>query len=239
MVWTMTLPVMIAAQACPVPPQKIPVTITALPAAAIGAAPDARDGAVQRVGPFVYQGKGIVIRSSDPRFADLVLDQRRDLRHRCGNPVFAPSPWNVPRTGSMPGDMAVLTIPTAASDAAHSGATEAERHGVRPVLAGHVAGPSWPVHHARGSFFVGLMYPTGDAGTTRLVAFRDAPGAMPAVTLAVIPMRLQTAKVVPGLHEANDYLHMAALRPAEMAWITLRVDPAAEATIAAVLDEAG
>lgn len=239
MVWTMALPMLIAVQACPVPPQRIPVTITALVPAAIGAVPEPQDQTVQRVGPFAYQGNGIAIRSDDRRFAELVLDQRFGLEHRCGNPVFSPSPWSRPRAGSIPGEMEVAAVRSAPSQDGYGGATPAERHGVRPVLAGHVAGPSWPLFHARGTFFVGLMYPTGNAGESRLVAFRDAPGATPAVSLAVIPMRLQVVNVIPDMHEPNSYLYLAVLRPQEMVQITLRIDRAATTAIDAALELKG
>lgn len=235
MPWTLLLPTVLAAATCPIASQNIPVTVTALSPAAIGAVPDPKDNAVQRVGPFVYQGYGNTVRSSDPRFGDLLLGAGGGLHHRCGNQVFPPSPWNRSRTGSMPGVMEVLRSPTAAFDTGQFGDTEAERHGVRPILAGHVAGPSWPLYHDRSTFFLGLMYPIGNADQTRLVAFRDEAGAVPALSLAVLPMRLQTMNVTPGLHERNDYLNLAALRAEEMVQITLRISPEATASIAAAL----
>ncbi|MEP9401988.1 hypothetical protein [Sphingomonas sp. VNH70] len=235
MIWTMVLPVL-AAQVCPVLPQKIPVTITALAPAAIGAVADPRDAAVQRVGPFVYQGNGIVIRSGDRRFADLVLHPRFDLEHRCGNPVFPPSPWIAPRTGPIPGAMEVQAIPAGRVREGHRGATGAQRLGIRPVLAGHVAGPSWPVFTGRDTMFLGLMYPTGKPRESRLVAFRNEPGATPAVSLAIIPMRLQVVNVIPGMHEPASYLYLAALAPTEMVQITLRMDAAAELAVEAMLN---
>ncbi|MFD1034271.1 hypothetical protein ACFQ15_06360 [Sphingomonas hankookensis] len=235
MPWTLLLPTVLAAATCPIASQNIPVIVTTLSPAAIGAVPDPENNAVLRVGPFVYQGYGNTVRSNDPRFGDLLLGSGGGLRHRCGNQVFPPSPWNRPRTGSMPGMIAVLRAATPAPDTGQFGDTEAERHGVRPILAGHVAGPSWPVYHDGGTFFLGLMYPMNNADQTRLVAFRDEAGAVPALSLAVLPMRLQAMNVTPGLHEPDDYLNLAALRPEELVQITLRSSPGAMASIAAAL----
>lgn len=158
-----------------------------------------------QVGDFVYQGHGIEIRSPDPRFADLVIEPGTGVRHRCGNAVLAPSGWNA--DALRPEARALTFLPMRQTEVA-PGAIAASEAGVRPVLAGHRAGATWPLYTRGGRVFLGLMHPEDGRRETVIVAFADRRGDMPAMVMARLPERFEGLTVVPGLHAPPDYVNL-------------------------------
>lgn len=187
-----------------------------------------------RIGELDYRGYGIDIRSDDPRFAAIRIDQQRGLHHRCGQAVVGPSGWN-----AFDSDLASYTLrfePVRGTVQAHPGAATAAQTGAVPVLDGHEAGPSWPVQAGGRRFFLGVMHPAGSAERSVIVAFAARSGRMPARVLARLPMHIDGFTVLPDLHRPVQLLSLAARSPdGALRQIVLEMSDETRAAIAAGL----
>jgi hypothetical protein len=204
---------------CPVPAQQVAISAEALSGETLGgqAQPDA--AARYRVGDFIYEGHGIAMSSPDPRFRDLVLDQQFGLRHRCGNTVLAPSGWNADDKDRTGWSLRIEQLPVPSEPM--PGSLAAERRGARPILAGHVAGATWPFYLGNGTFFLGLMHPEDESAETLIVAFGDDPHPTPALIMARIPMTLETLSIVPELHGPGTFVNLEALHEGKLTQVVL------------------
>jgi hypothetical protein len=158
-----------------------------------------------QVGDFIYEGHGIEIHSTDPRFADLVIEPGTGVRHRCGNAVLAPSGWNA---DAIRPEARVLTFLPMHETQVAPGAVAATEAGIRPVLAGHRVGATWPLYTRGGRVFLGLMHPEDGRRETVIVAFADRRGDVPAMVMARLPERFERLTVVPGLHAPPDNVNL-------------------------------
>lgn len=158
-----------------------------------------------QVGDLVYQGRGIEIRSTDPRLADLVIIPGFGVRHRCGNFFYGPVGWNA-NDGSP--EAQVVTFQPRRLGPIAPGAVAAAETGVRPVLAGYSAGPTWPLYTNKGRVFLGLMYPDNARRETVIVAFAEREGEAPAKIVARLNERFEGLTVIPGLHTPPDYVNL-------------------------------
>ncbi|WP_152608534.1 hypothetical protein [Croceibacterium mercuriale] len=212
---------MAAEVACPTAPERIEISAVQIDGEDIGGATIADAPDHYRLGDLVYQGHGIKIVSSDPRFQNLVLDQQAGLRHQCGNIVFLPSGWNATDP-----DLAQrkLDIQARVSTRQSSpGSIAAGQLGAGPLIDGYMPGPSWPVY-SDGKFFLGLMYPETGAASTAVVAFASLPSLSPAFKLAELPMKLDTLSVVPDIHGPNRYINLTSLDEEGTTHIVLLLD---------------
>lgn len=212
---------MAAEVACPTAPERIEISAVQIDGEDIGGAAIADAPDHYRLGDLVYQGHGIKVVSSDPRFQNLILDQQAGLRHQCGNTVFLPSGWNATDP-----DLAQrkLEIEARASTRQSSpGSIAAGQFGAGPLIDGYTPGPSWPVY-SDSSFFLGLMYPETEAASTAVVAFASLPRLSPAIKLAELPIKLDTLSVVPDLHGPNSYINLTSLNEEGMTHIVLLLD---------------
>lgn len=208
--------------ACPPSFEPIAISAKRIDGELLNGKPDPSAQGHFRVGVFGYQGYGIVERSSDPRYRDLMLDPQLGRRHRCGNAIDGPSGWN-----ARDRDFSKWSVRISAKLArtrSSPGSVAAEERGARPVRRGYRAGATWPVYVGSGRFFLGLMHPTNRSSETLIVAFRDASEPTEAVIMAKLPMVFQTLAVTPGLHESANYLNLEGLRDGELRQIVLRLD---------------
>jgi hypothetical protein len=220
---TIALLVFGAGVACSVEPQQVPVSVRHLSGEALRGTADPTSRGRYRVGDFEYVGDGVVSRSVDPRFYELVLDQQLGLRHRCGNAAVGPSAWDADDRDL---SHSFVRIEGGFGRSKPSpGSVAAKEKGARPVLWGYVAGASWPVYSREGSFFLGLMHPENGAPETAIVAFRDVPQASSAILMAGLPMKVDTLNIVPEMHGPNKYLHLGSLGGGELTNFVLKLDP--------------
>ncbi|WP_294390916.1 hypothetical protein [uncultured Sphingomonas sp.] len=159
--------------------------------------------ATYQVGRLNYHGNGIAIHSSDRRFRGIVLDQAFGVHHRCGNPVSGPSGWNGGDPNIVTSTMRIEPVRARAVLA-----PAARMHGGTPYLRGQVLGATWPVFTDGGRFFLGLMHPRGRKQPTTLVAFPAQAGPGKTITLATIPLPLQTVSALPDLHFPTLYVDL-------------------------------
>lgn len=206
-----------------------PAAVTAMPLpvehlAAGSSALPRPPGTVQawRVGAFAYEGYGVDVRSNDPRAGEVVVDADAGLRHPCGFRVWGPSGWN-----ALDANLAASVMrfePARDTDGPSPGSAAAAAIGAIPVLAGHAAGPSWPMSGG-GGFLLGAMHPVGQPGETVLVAFRRAAGPSPAQVLARLTMRVDGLSVTPGLHQPASFVNLAGRMPnGALRLVVLRLD---------------
>jgi hypothetical protein len=166
------------------------------------------DPVTYMVGRLRYLGSGIAIRSADPRFRDIVVDQAFGLHHRCGNPVTGPSGWNAhhaKRDGQVIRFEPMRSLPVAAPGASEQGGT--------PVLQGHRIGATWPIMVDHRRIFIGLMHPVDGQARTLLVAFPERVGPAPALVLARLPLSLQTVHALPDLHYPRTFIDLHGRAP--------------------------
>ncbi|RYD67089.1 MAG: hypothetical protein EOP58_03990 [Sphingomonadales bacterium] len=87
---TAALLLMASGPNCPVSLEPIAISVAPVKGEQLGGQADQAVPGQYRIGDLVYQDYGIVESSSDPRYADILLDQRFGRRHRCGNSVSVP-----------------------------------------------------------------------------------------------------------------------------------------------------
>ncbi|AGH47749.1 hypothetical protein G432_00095 [Sphingomonas sp. MM-1] len=159
---------------------------------------DTKDGAVM-TGRFEYRGNGISVRSSDPRFADIIVDHARGEVHRCGQGI-----WRIGSVGASAPNRKGPSIrlrPLSDGATLGSGAMVAAQRGTIPVLAGSRLLASWPAGVGHEEIFIGIMGPVvGPQKHSDIVAFADVAGPTPAVRLARLDRAFQALGVLPALH---------------------------------------
>lgn len=157
-----------------------------------------------RVGELVYEGHGVTMRSSDPRFAEIALDE--PARHPCGYDVDMPSGWNANDTNLQ--SRAIIFRRPPEPDAA------AQK--INRMLAERLNAPPKPgmrasVSSASSTFFLGLLHPEGTDGETMIVAYRNAPQTSARI-LARLPMRFDTISTMPDLHSPRYSIYLDGRR---------------------------
>ncbi len=207
---------------CPVSLEPIAISVAPLKGEQIGGRADPAVPGQYGVGDFVYQGYGIVESSSDPRYDDILLDQRFGRRHRCGNSVSGPSGWNAREPDFSKWSVSISREP--ARKVAAPGAVAAEERGAKPILLGFVSGATWPVYVGSGRYFLGLMHAANGPRETVIVAFPDVPQPTPALVMAKLPLAFDTLSVVPDIHGPHSYLNLESIREGRRTQIVLRLD---------------
>lgn len=156
-------------------------------------------------GLLEYQGRGIEIRSADPRF-DGVEARPGSFRHRCGYVLPGPTGWNA--LDSHRTDRMLRFERDADGEQAPPGAVAAAQIGAVPVVPGATPGPAWPVWVGSRKIFIGAMRLAARPDESVIVAFPDRPGPTPAVALARVRMDVQGLSIVPGLHVPGSYISL-------------------------------
>ena len=160
------------------------------------------------LGPFVYAGQGMLIRSKDPRFRQIKLDNWR--RHPCGYVVVGPSAGNIDDKDR---SRWAWTFERDTATELPPGLLALEEQHSIPLLAGYQAGAAWPVYAPQGQYFIGLMHSRSKDNETIIVAFSQKAGPSPARILARVPLWLDSVTVVPALHHPHSTLNLLGWQP--------------------------
>lgn len=140
------------------------------------------------LGSFRYRGFGVLLRSDDPRFAELAIDPDLTVpRLAEGSRLVT---WNLISPGILGRCRMSFSPPLAASELHRPAKADPG-----PTLTGYESGPTWPFGPDR---FLGLMRPKDGAARTLLVSFSPSSGeTRPEVDF---PINIESVRTIPPLH---------------------------------------
>ncbi len=182
--------------------EPVAITATPIPGRALGAVPIRNAQPTSfAIGPFVYRGHGLTIRSSDPRFREITLPPSREAAHPCGAAVDGPTGWNAASA-----DLQRWTLRFRRPAPPPSpGAVQAAALGASATLPGYRLIASWPVR----TYYFGLMHPLDPRRRdTLIVAFPSGPGRHRARALARLPTRYASLSVLPDMHRPFSFVRL-------------------------------